>query len=210
MNTGPEPRFARIAAMIGDPTRSRMLTVLLDGAMLTAGEIARTTDVTPQTASVHLAKLVDAGLVHVRSQGRHRYFKLADGDVAHALEALAVVADRDADARPGRRVWSQDAMRPLRHARTCYGHLAGRLGVQLHDALIAHDAVTLHDDRYRLADGHGRVFDALGFDAARVASSPRGIAYPCVDWSERRDHFAGPLAVALLTHFVDRGWLARI
>jgi DNA-binding transcriptional ArsR family regulator len=208
MNNAPEPRFARIAAMIGDPTRSRMLAALLDGAMRTAGDIARATDVTPQTASVHLAKLLDAGLVQVRAQGRHRYFRLADGDVAHALEALAMVADRD--AAPGRRVWSQAAMQPLRHARTCYGHLAGHLGVRLHDALIARDAVAFRDGRYRLADGHARVFDGLGFDAARVAPAARGVAYPCVDWSERRDHFAGPLAVSLLTHFVDRGWLTRI
>ena len=102
MRPSPEPRFARVAAMIGDPSRARMLAALLDGAMLTAGEIARAVDVTPQTASVHLAKLVDAELVTVRTQGRHRYFRLADGDVAHALEALAVVADKDAVVAPGR------------------------------------------------------------------------------------------------------------
>ena len=201
-----EPRFARIAAMIGDPTRSRMLLLLLDGAMLTAGEIARSTGVTPQTASAHLAKLVDAELVAVRAQGRHRYFKLADGDVAHALEALAVVADKTLPLHPTRSAWSRDAMKPLCHARTCYGHLAGQLGVCLHDTLVEQKVIALDGGR-RPVDS--RWLASIGFDADGVASSARGLAYPCVDWSERRDHFAGPLAVGLLEHFVERRWLVR-
>ena len=208
MNQPPEPRFARIAAMIGDPTRARMLAGLLDGAMRTAGEIARSADVTPQTASAHLSKLVDAGLVTARSQGRHRYFRLADGDVAHALEALAMVGDR-AEHGAGRHVWSRESMKPMRLARTCYGHLAGQLGVHLHDRLIEREVVTMIDDRYQLDDRGRRWLDELGFDTTRVARPSRGITYPCVDWSERRDHFAGPLAVALLEHFVDRRWLVR-
>ena len=210
MSPAPEPRFARIAAMIGDPTRARMLAAMLDGAMLTAGEIAQSADVTPQTASAHLAKLLDAELVILRVQGRHRYFRLADGDVAHALEALSVVADKDVERQPGRRVWSRDAMKPLRHARTCYGHLAGHLGVRLHDALMEREVLVEQDDRYVLAETGKRWLDAAGFDATHVTASSRGIVYPCVDWSERRDHFAGPLAVALLDHFVDQRWLTRI
>ena len=210
MTHAPEPRFARIAAMIGDPTRARMLAALLDGAMLTAGEIAQAADVTPQTASAHLAKLLDAELVTLRVQGRHRYFRLADGDVAHALEALAVVADKDVEQQPGRRIWSRDAMKPLRHARTCYGHLAGHLGVCLHDALIDREVLVERDERYVLADAGRRWLASHGFDADTVGASSRGIVYPCVDWSERRDHFAGPLAVALLDHFVAERWLTRI
>jgi DNA-binding transcriptional ArsR family regulator len=204
-----EPRFARVAAMIGDPTRSRMLAALLDGRMMTAGEIARAADVTPQTASVHLAKLADAGLVARREQGRHRYFRIADGDVAHALEALAVVAEPCGCRDSNRTKWSQDRMKPLRHARTCYGHLAGELGVALHDSLVSHGAIVAADDGYALdADGVGWLAD-LGFDATHVRATPRGIAYPCVDWSERRDHLAGPLATALLEHFLEKRWLVR-
>ena len=210
MKIAPEPRFARIAAMIGDPTRARMLAALLDGAMLTAGEIAQAADVTPQTASAHLAKLLDAELVVLRVQGRHRYFRLADGDVAHALEALSMVADKDVDLQPGRRVWARAAMKPLRHARTCYGHLAGRLGVCLHDRLIRNDVVSHDDDRFVLGIAGRSWFDDIDFDPSTVSASARGIAYPCVDWSERRDHFAGPLAVALLEHFVAQRWLTRI
>ena len=210
MSPAPEPRFARIAAMIGDPTRARMLAAMLDGAMLTAGEIAQSADVTPQTASAHLAKLLDAELVILRVQGRHRYFRLADGDVAHALEALSVVADKDVERQPGRRVWSRAAMKPLRHARTCYGHLAGHLGVCLHDALMAREVLVQDDERYVLAAAGPRWLEDLGFDASHVVASSRGVVYPCVDWSERRDHFAGPLAVALLDHFVEQRWLTRI
>ena len=187
-----------------------MLSALLDGSLMTAGEIAQSADVTPQTASAHLAKLVDAELITVRTQGRHRYFKLADADVAHALEALSVIADKEADVPSGRRLWARDAMQPLRHARTCYGHLAGELGVRLHDALLAHRAIVVDHDRYRIADDGHAWLHRLGFDADTVGASARGVVYPCVDWSERRDHFAGPLAVALLDHFIERRWLTRI
>ncbi|MGI9027167.1 MAG: ArsR/SmtB family transcription factor [Burkholderiaceae bacterium] len=219
MKTTPEPRFARIASMIGDPTRARMLAHLLDGTLATAGELARAVDVTPQTASAHLSKLLDAELVSMRAQGRHRYFKLADGDIAHALEALAIVAERDTTVDPGRGKWSMAAYRPLREARSCYGHLAGRLGVHLHDALIERDVLVLDEGRFQLADSGRQWLSKLDFDATGMSSSnsssssrggARGIVYPCVDWSERRDHFAGPLAVGLLDHFIAKRWIARV
>ena len=206
----PEPRFARVAAMIGDPTRARMLAALLDGSLRTAGEIARGAGVTAQTASAHLAKLSDSGLVAVREQGRHRYFRLADGDVAHALEALAMVAEPKTDATHAHGSWSRQAMQPLRHARTCYGHLAGELGVRLHDALVAHDVFTVEHGRHVVDERGRRWLHDLGFDAEPVRAATRGHVYPCVDWSERRDHFAGPLAVALLDHFVEARWLTRV
>ena len=221
MTITPEPRFARIASMIGDPTRARMLAHLLDGTLATAGELARAVDVTPQTASAHLSKLLDAELVTMRAQGRHRYFKLADGDIAHALEALAIVAERDTTADPGRDKWSLAAYRPLREARSCYGHLAGRLGVHLHDALIERDVLIQGNGRFQLAESGRQWLSKLGFDAtgmspsnassnSRVRGIVRGIVYPCVDWSERRDHFAGPLAVGLLDHFITKRWIARV
>lgn len=205
----PEPRFARIAAMIGDATRARMLGHLLSGEMATAGELAAAVDVSPQTASAHLAKLVDAELLAVRNQGRHRYFKLADADVAHALEALSLVAERDVATPAHRSVWDREDHRPMRHARTCYGHLAGRLGVALHDALLDRGIVCVAEGRHHLGDEASRWLADLEIDAASLRESPRGIVYPCVDWSERRDHFAGPLAVTLLDRFVERRWLVR-
>ncbi|MBS0325794.1 MAG: helix-turn-helix transcriptional regulator [Proteobacteria bacterium] len=209
MNESPEPRFATIATMIGDPTRARMLATLLGREYTTAGEIARASGVTPQTASAHLAKLCDAGLVAVRAQGRHRYFRLADGDVAHALEALALVAERDATVDPTAGKWSRGTYRPLREARSCYGHLAGRLGVALHDTLLERGSLSFASGAAHVTEsGHAELL-AAGIDSRAIAGGRRGVAYPCVDWSERRDHFAGPLAVAMLDHFVARRWLVR-
>jgi DNA-binding transcriptional ArsR family regulator len=205
MSVNPEPRFARIAAMIGDPTRARMLAHLLGAEHATASELARAAAISPQTASAHLAKLVDSELVTIRAQGRHRYFRLADGDTAHALEALSLIAERDSTQDK----WSTGAYRPLREARSCYGHLAGRLGVALHDRLIECRALAFDDGAFHVTD-EGRVaLRAFGIDADAIRTSHRGIVYPCLDWSERRDHFAGPLAVALLERFVARRWLRR-
>jgi DNA-binding transcriptional ArsR family regulator len=210
MSRDPEPRFARIAAMIADPTRARMLTHLLGSEHVTAGELARAAGITPQTASAHLSKLVDAALVAIRSQGRHRYFRLANGDIAHALEALSLVAESDASSTAAKDRWSTGAFRSLREARSCYGHLAGRLGVALHDALVERRALAHDGEAFRLTDEGRATLHTLGLDADTVKTSRRGIVYPCLDWSERRDHFAGPLAVALLGHFLDRRWLARV
>jgi DNA-binding transcriptional ArsR family regulator len=210
MKPSPEPRFAKIAAVIADPTRARMLTHLLGSEHATAGELARAAGITPQTASSHLVKLVDSGLVAIRPQGRHRYFRLADGDIAHALEALSLVAERDATGDGTLDRWTREPYRPLREARSCYGHLAGRIGVALHDVLVDRRAVTHDGDGFRLTDDGRATLHAVGVDTQRLPSSRRGILYPCLDWSERRDHFAGPLAVALLGHFVDSGWLNRV
>jgi len=210
MKPAPEPRFAKVAAMIGDPTRARILAHLLGCEHATAGELARASGITPQTASGHLARLVETELITIRMQGRHRYFRLADGDIAHALEALSFVAERDATGGALLSKWSQGAYRPLREARTCYGHLAGRLGVALHDALVDRRALAVDGDTLSITDDGRSMLRALGFDADTVATGRRGIVYPCLDWSERRDHFAGPLAVAMLGHFVAMRWLERM
>lgn len=205
-----EPRLARIAAAIADPTRARTLARLLDGRLHTAGELAAHAGVGAATMSAHLKLLVDEGLAIVRPQGRHRYFGLADGDVAHALEALLRVADRrdghDGPAADLKR-WQRPRMRGLRHARSCYGHLAGELGVRWREALLAKGWVTaVTDGRYEVSDP-GRAALAVLMPAG--AAQTGRLLYDCVDWSERRDHFAGPLAVAWLEAFVERGWLRR-
>lgn len=204
-----EPRLARVAAAIADPTRARVLSRLLDGRLHTAGELATHAGVTAPTMSAHLKLLVDEGLARVRQQGRHRYFGLADGDVAHALEALLRVADgRDAEPAADLRRWQKPQMRGLRHARSCYGHLAGELGVQWREALLAKGWVTATPDgRYDLSETGREALAGLmpaGFE-------PTGrLLYDCVDWSERRDHFAGPLAVAWLEAMVARGWMRQV
>jgi DNA-binding transcriptional ArsR family regulator len=207
MSQGPEPRFARVAAVIGDPTRARMLSLLLGNPHATAGEIARAARVTPQTASAHLAKMMQADLIAVRRRGRHRFFLLANDEVAHALEALSVVAERTS-AGGLSSAWSRETFRPLREARSCYGHLAGRLGVVLHDQLMARHHLALEDSAYRLTAQGSKMLEALGLDSGRREGEV--VAYPCLDWSERRDHFAGPLPVALLRHFLAKRWLRRL
>jgi len=202
-----EPRLARVAALVADPSRARMLAFLLSGEYASAGELARTASVGAATASVHLVKLVDAGLLVCEPRGRHRYFRLADADVAHALEALAMVAERSSHDR----AWSAPARLRLREARCCYGHLAGGLGVALLERLLAQGGLVAADDGYALTDAGVAALAGLDFDAAALrATASQRLAYPCLDWSERRDHLAGRLASALLAHFIERGWLRRI
>jgi DNA-binding transcriptional ArsR family regulator len=202
-----EPRLARVAALVADPSRARMLAFLLSGEYASAGELARTASVGAATASAHLVKLVDAGLLVCEPRGRHRYFRIADADVAHALEALAMVAERSSHDR----TWSAPARLRLREARCCYGHLAGRRGVALLDHLLAHGWLVPAPDGYALTDAGAAGLAQLGFDAAAPGTNAsHRIAYPCLDWSERRDHLAGKLASGLLAHFIERGWLRRV
>jgi len=175
----------------------------------TAGELATHAGVTASTMSAHLKLLLDEGLARVRPQGRHRYFGLADGDVAHALEALLrVAAGRDTGPATDLKRWQRPEMRGLRHARSCYGHLAGELGVQWREALLFNGWVR------SAPDGHYEVSEAGAQELADL--TPSGfkangrLLYDCVDWSERRDHFAGPMAVAWLESMLDKGWLRRV
>lgn len=201
--TAPEPRFARIAAIIGDPTRARMLAVLMGGGYVAAGELAQAAGVTAQTASSHIAKLVDSELVVARTQGRHRYFRIADADIAHALEALSLVAERHAAADK----WERGPYKPLKAARTCYGHLAGELGVRLYDGLLARGTLVPVDGHFLPSDAGREELQALG--VAVPEGESRRVAYACLDWSERRDHLAGSLAVAMLERAVAEGWVRR-
>src|SRR5258706_9540889 len=204
----PERRFAKIASMIGDPTRARMLAALMGGQYLAAGELAAAAGGTAQTASMHIAKLVDAELVVARSQGRHRYFRLADADIGHALEALSLVAERSANADK----WTQGPYKPLKAARTCYSHLAGELGVALFDGLLARGTLAACDGYFVVSERGRDELAAIGVDVPAISSpvAARRFAYPCLDWSERRDHLAGGLAVSLLERAVEQRWLRRI
>ena len=199
-----QPRFARIAAAIGDPTRSRMLGALMDGASLPAGEIAQAAGINASTASAHLARLVEEGLVAVRAQGRHRYYSVSDADVAHALEALSVLAERA--AAPDK--WQREPYRPLKLARTCYRHLAGELGVRLFQGLVARGRLVGRGDGYELTPRGRSWLEEVGVESAPAMRGER-YAYACLDWSERRNHLAGRLATSLLEHFLARHWLAR-
>jgi DNA-binding transcriptional ArsR family regulator len=199
------PDIARIAALLGDPARANMLATLMSGMALTAGELAREARVSPQTASSHLAKLREAGLIVITLQGRHRYASLAGPEVAATLESLMGLAARTGHlrSRPGPR---DEAMR---FARVCYDHLAGRLGVAMHDAFIAQELlVSTAEGLAPTPRGRAR-FEAEGIDLKQVGPSGRPTCRICLDWSERRPHLAGPLAAQLLQAIFRRGWATR-
>jgi len=204
MKAGPD--IALVGSLLGDPARDNMLTALMDGGALTAGQLARHAGITPQTASSHLAKLDAGGLVTVRRQGRHGYYALSGEDVGAVLEALMGLAERagHSRARPGPREPA------LREARICYDHLAGELGVAMLDGMLARNAI--HQDGERLAlTGAGESFVRdLGIELAGLGGSRRPLCKSCLDWSVRRSHLAGALGAALLRRFGELGWAKRI
>jgi DNA-binding transcriptional ArsR family regulator len=208
MNTTGSPfSIAEIGALLGDPARANMLLALVAGRALTAGELAWCARVTAQTASGHLAKLTEAGLLTVKSQGRHRYYRLASPLVAQMLEGIQVVASIQSPPRYRPKTRIDEA---LRAGRTCYDHLAGRLGVALADALIAREHVVLSNDGGE-ATASGVVFlRRFGIDTAPRKGQRRCFCRPCLDWSERRPHIAGALGVGLAQRCFDLGWIERV
>jgi DNA-binding transcriptional ArsR family regulator len=199
------PNIIGIAALIGDTTRAEVLTALMSGMALTATELAAIAGVTRPTISAHLAKLVEAGLLAVEAQGRHRYFRLADRDVAALLESLMNVAFRTGALR----LRSSPREPALRKARVCYDHLAGELGVLVYEQLLRRGAFGLDADGMRLTPDGVALVAELGIDAQAVDSGRRAFCRTCRDWSERRHHLAGSLGDALLARLEELGWARR-
>jgi DNA-binding transcriptional ArsR family regulator len=199
------PNIAGIAALIGDRARSEILTALLGGQALTATELTQVADVTKQTASAHLARLVDAKLVAVESQGRHRYFRLADDDVAQLLESLLGVAYRTGAVR----LKSSPRDPDLRKARVCYDHLAGDLGVYAFDAFRKRHWIDHGEDGLTLSRSGERFCRDMGIDVDSAPASRRPLCRLCLDWSERRHHLAGVVGARMLDRLYDLGWAKR-
>jgi DNA-binding transcriptional ArsR family regulator len=192
--------------VIGDRTRAKMLDALVADDELAAGALARRVGVSASTASAHLAKLVDAGLIVGTRDGRQRVYRLAGPPVAAALEALAVIAPR----RPVRSLREAARGDRLREGRTCYDHLAGRLGVELTTALIAQRVLRRRDGRYVLTRRGEQVVSELGVDVASIRAQPRAFAFPCLDSTERREHLAGALGAAFAERLFELGWVERL
>ena len=202
-----DPSFALFGAMIGVPARANMMAALMDGRAQTASELAYVAGVTPQTASSHLAKLTEAGLLAVERQGRHRYYRLAGPAVAEAMEPLTHLTPNQ--RVPERRRAHARRVGELRQARMCYDHLAGRLGVALTDSLLKRRYLRRVETDFRLGP-KGRAFlEELGVDVADAEGQRRHFARCCLDWSERRPHLGGALGAALAARLVAAKWLRR-
>ncbi len=204
MKSGPD--IAMVASLVGDPARSNMLTALMTGRALTASELAHQAGITPQTASSHLAKLEAGGLIEQEKQGRHRYYRLADPDVATVLEGLESLAARAGHMRV--RTGPKDP--ELRRARICYDHLAGDLGVQMLDSMRKQRLVRQSKQTIELtAEGERFLAKSLQISADTLAHPRRPLCKACLDWSERRHHLAGTLGAAMMARFTELNWAAR-
>jgi DNA-binding transcriptional ArsR family regulator len=200
-----DARFAEIASLVGDPARANILTALLDGRALTAGELAYAAGVTPQTTSGHLAKLTEANLLALSKQGRHRYYRLATKQVGHMLESIMSVA---ASAPPRHRPASR-LDEGLRTARTCYDHFAGKLGVGLTEMLVRREQLVLTDEGGEITAAGRDFLTRFGIDLDEARHRKRAFCRPCLDWTERRPHLAGAVAAALATRCFALGWFER-
>lgn len=199
-----QPDISHIAALIGDSTRSKMLTALMNGQALTATELSIEAGVSASTTSSHLAKLVDQKLLHVRKQGRHKYFQLASREVAHLIEQLLnLSATRHLTVQTG----PNDPA--LRQARVCYDHLAGTQGVILFDSLMEQGMIITENQRLELSAEGAQFFSTLGADIDSMKKAKRPICRHCLDWSERRDHLAGALGQWILDELLHKEWVRR-
>ncbi len=203
-----QPNIAPIAALLGEPARADMLLALLGGKALTATELALCADVTPPTASSHLGKLLDADIVRVRKQGRHKYFQLASTDVAQLLEQLLNLAA----SQPRKTIATGPTDPDLRRARVCYDHLAGEMGVALLDALTAQGYLRQQDDDLTVTAAGEAFFAALNLPSlqSKQIQSKQVPCKACLDWSERRSHLAGTLGQQLLQYVLDKQWATRV
>ena len=202
----PSPDIAAIAALMGEPTRGRMLTSLMDGRAQTATELALAGGVSASTASSHLSRLTSARLVEIAKQGRHRYYRLASADVARAIESLMSIAP----AQRAASVASANVSDDLRRARVCYDHLAGEAGVQLLARLRAAGYVRGKDDAMELTSAGATWCGRIGIDFDSLTATRRRVCRPCLDWTERRTHLGGSLGAALLERLIGLRYARRL
>lgn len=194
-----------IAGLIGEPARIKMLWALMDGKAYTATELSIVAGVSPQSASMHLGKMVSADLLKVSNQGRHRYFSYVRAEVAYAIEALSNLAPQQ------KKVMikvTKDV--PFEYCRTCYDHIAGRAGVIINDQLIAMEYLVEKDKHYVMTAKGETFFQDFGIDTTKLLKLKRPFARPCLDWSERRPHLAGSLAMSILNKMIAEDWMRKI
>ncbi len=200
------PNLAEVASLIGNPSRAAMLVSLLGGKALPAGDLARAAGISPQTASTHLAKLIHAGLLIQESYGRHKYFRLANSEVGHALEALQTISP----PKPIRSLRESNQLHALQFARTCYDHLAGKIGVALTDRLLEMNFIEKSGKEF-LLNAKGKIkLHEFGVTVEKSPKSRRCFARQCLDWSERRYHLAGSLGASLTRRLFELKWIENL
>lgn len=197
------PNLVEIASLIGDPSRLTMLLSLLGGKALPAGELARSARISPQTASTHLAKMIKGGLLVQESFGRHKYFRLATTEVATALEALLAISP----SKPIRSLRESNQVQALQLARTCYDHLAGKLGVSLTDKLLEDGFLEKSGKDFLLTEAGKTKLKNFGIEVEKKRNCRRCFARQCLDWSERRYHLAGSLGASLTQRMFELNWI---
>jgi len=202
------PGLSRIGALLADPGRAAMLWALMDGSARPAGELTMIAGLSPSAASAHLARLTDGGLVALDVRGRHRYYRIATPDIAASIEALANVAQAAAPQRPLPRA-ARTVPTEMRHARTCYDHMAGEVAVRVFERVVEGGLLVRHGDLLDTTDAGAAWLRDWGIDVAAERKRKRRFACMCLDWSERRPHLGGALGAALLDAWTARGWVER-
>ncbi|MEH0152923.1 winged helix-turn-helix domain-containing protein [Limibacter armeniacum] len=199
-----EKEFSKIASLIGDKARSIILWSLLDGKAYTATELAGFADISRQSVSNHLSKLIDANLVIADKQGRHKYFRLANEQVAQVVESMAsLIAIQKIETK------KSVAAQKLTFSRTCYDHLAGKLSVDLVKSLLDNKIIISKDTTFEVTDFGKDWFRELGIEVDTLKNKKRSFAHKCIDWTERKHHIAGALGAAILENFLENDWIRR-
>jgi DNA-binding transcriptional ArsR family regulator len=207
-DTGHFPGLSRIGALLADPGRAAMLWALMDGTARPAGELTLIAGLSPSAASAHLARLTDGGLLALEVRGRHRYYRIATPDVAAAIEALMNVAEASSVSRPAAKP-ARTVPLDMRHARTCYDHMAGEIAVRVFERLVGDGLLVRDGDSLdATAEGAARLA-GWGVDVRALRARRRRFACTCPDWSERRPHLGGALGAALLDSWIAGGWVER-
>lgn len=196
--------ISEISALIGNPIRSVILWTLLDNRAYTAIELSNIVETSAQNISIHLSKLVNAQLLSVESQGRHKYYKISSPEVASAIEGIANLIPKDKH----RKIFTNDSN--IKNCRTCYDHLAGKIGVAITEKLLSENYLELQNNVYLITEQGEIFFKKFGIDILELKKQRRTFAKPCLDWSERKHHISGSLANAILNKMLELDWIRKI
>jgi len=200
-----EDQFIKTASLIGDPTRASILWTLLDGRAFTATELAVAVNTSPQNISMHLGKLLDADLLCVEKQGRHKYYRFSNKEVAYALEGMANLVPKIKNSSNNK----TEQYPPMKFCRTCYDHLAGKIGVALADSLLEQKIIVQANNVFEISSEGEKWFSDFGVNLEEAQKQKRIFLKPCLDWSERRNHIAGSVGALLMNRMLEQDWIRR-